>query len=78
MKVHFDKGIFVNEEDAKKAYFCDACGEEVYSLLCRRIYGKDYDICGECYEEEVKKKEEFINGIAKFLKEVRGNDDLSL
>ena len=54
MKIHFDKGIFMDESNGGKAYFCDKCGEEVYSLICRRIDGEDYDICSVCYEEPVK------------------------
>jgi hypothetical protein len=40
-----------------KTYFCDKCKIEVYSLICRRIDGEDYDICDQCYEEEVKGNE---------------------
>lgn len=47
------KGIFMDESKNLKAYFCDKCEEEVYSLICRRIDGEDYDVCSECYEEEV-------------------------
>lgn len=51
MKVHFDKDIFVNEEDAKKAYFCDACGEEVWSLICHLVDGKEVCLCDECHQK---------------------------
>jgi hypothetical protein len=36
-----------------KTYYCMCCGLEVYSLICRRIDGEDWDICFECYEREV-------------------------
>ena len=44
------------EHDGRRdhLYLCDCCLKEVYSLLCRRIDGKDWDICDKCYQEEVK------------------------
>jgi len=44
----------VNTPQTIKIYYCDKCRLEVYSLLCRRMIGIDYDICDKCYEEEVK------------------------
>ena len=44
----------VSLRNGSKLYICDSCYAEVYSLICRRIDGEDYDICENCYEEEVK------------------------
>jgi len=48
-------GNMITYELNKKVYFCDHCEEEVYSLICRRIDGEDYDICDTCFEEETGK-----------------------
>jgi len=42
---------------SEKIYICMKCGLEVWSLICRRIGGEDFDICSECYDEEVKENE---------------------
>jgi len=58
MKIHFDKGIFMDEKNSGKGYFCDRCGEEVYSLKCRiidlRRPNQDdnwIELCQKCEEE---------------------------
>jgi hypothetical protein len=44
MKVPLKKG--------GKIYLCDRCFKEVYSLMCGRVNGKNYDVCVECYAQE--------------------------
>ena len=47
----------VTLQNGQKLYICDKCYAEVYSLICRKMDGEDYDICSECYEEEVKEED---------------------
>jgi len=51
------KGIIECAGQRVHYYLCDNCKAEVYSLLCRRIDGKDWDICFECWEQERREEQ---------------------
>ena len=47
----------VSLRNGSKLYICDSCYAEVFSLICRRIDGKDWDICFECHDLHIAKEE---------------------
>ena len=55
METNWEEELKMHSKINKKIYHCMKCGREVWSLICRRIDGEDWDICSDCLEKEESK-----------------------